>query len=182
MEHVDFVDYYTVLEVSPSASPETIERVFRELARRFHPDNRETGDRTRFDAVLEANNTLKHPVRRAQYDATYQDHLKSQPDRRPDLNGREDIGRDVDIQHKLLSVLYVRRRENIRNPGIGHAELARHAGCSYDHLEFHLWFLKEKGWIGKGEDGLFAITIDGVERANNLYREITAKKLIADQS
>src|SRR5216683_930903 len=36
-------DHYEVLQVNPKADPETIHRVYRILAQRFHPDNAETG-------------------------------------------------------------------------------------------------------------------------------------------
>jgi curved DNA-binding protein len=36
-------DYYEVLQVSTSADPDTITRVYRLLAQRFHPDNQKTG-------------------------------------------------------------------------------------------------------------------------------------------
>jgi curved DNA-binding protein CbpA len=188
MQQADFVDYYEILEVSPSASPQTIERIFRELARRYHPDNLETGDRARFDSIVEANNTLKDADRRASYDAAHQVYVKPRP--RPadeaDAGARtsagEDIGRDVAIQNKILSMLYVRRRTNIRAAGIGNEEMAERCGCSYENLEFHLWYLKEKGWIRKGEDGLFAITIEGVDRTNADYKEKSAQRLLADQS
>ena len=39
-----FIDYYEILEISPNANSETVERIFRYLAMRYHPDNRETGD------------------------------------------------------------------------------------------------------------------------------------------
>jgi curved DNA-binding protein CbpA len=48
------VDYYDVLQVSSNAEPETIHRVYRLLAQRFHPDNHETGDDARFRAIQEA--------------------------------------------------------------------------------------------------------------------------------
>ena len=31
------------------------------------------------------------------------------------------------------------------------------------HLEFHIWYLKEKGWIQRAENGGFAITATGVD-------------------
>ena len=43
----DFIDFYETLEVSPNANSETIERMFRYQARRFHPDNKASGDRAR---------------------------------------------------------------------------------------------------------------------------------------
>src|SRR5258705_11566296 len=52
------VDYYEVLQVSTSAEPETINRVFRLLAQRFHPDNQTTGNEDRFRVILEAYNVL----------------------------------------------------------------------------------------------------------------------------
>ena len=62
-----FTDYYEILEISPNANAETIERIFRHLAMRYHPDNQETGDLSRFTALVEAHNTLKDPVKRGFY-------------------------------------------------------------------------------------------------------------------
>lgn len=61
-----FIDYYEVLEISPNVNSDTIERMFRYFAQRYHPDNSQTGDLTRFDVIVEAHNTLRDPVRRAQ--------------------------------------------------------------------------------------------------------------------
>ncbi len=181
MEHPSFVNYYEVLEISANASPETIERVFRELARRYHPDNHATGDRSRFDAVLEAHDTLKDTSKRSEYDVRYNSHLKSRC-KADDVIVSDDIGRDLDIQNNILSILYVKRRADVRSAGLSNAAMARRAGCTYDELDFHLWYLKEKGWIRKGDDGLFAITIEGVDRAGAIYQEKMAKKLLTNQS
>ena len=37
-------------------------------------------------------------------------------------------------------------------------------GCSEGVLEFHLWYLKQKGWVERTETGGYAITVDGVDR------------------
>ena len=63
-----FVDYYEILEISPNANSDTIQRIFRHLAKRYHPDNPDTGDSLRFSEILEAHETLKDPVSRARYD------------------------------------------------------------------------------------------------------------------
>src|SRR5215510_2235190 len=68
MDASNFIDYYEILEISPNANSGTIERIFRYFAQRYHPDNQDTGDRHRFETILEAYNTLKDPVKRAQYD------------------------------------------------------------------------------------------------------------------
>jgi preprotein translocase subunit Sec63 len=42
LEASEFVDYYEILEISPNADSGAIERMFRYLAQRYHPDNRDT--------------------------------------------------------------------------------------------------------------------------------------------
>jgi curved DNA-binding protein CbpA len=183
MEASEFIDYYEILEISPNADSGTIERMFRYLAQRYHPDNRDTGDRLRFDVILEAHNTLKDPIKRAQYDIQHKNHSGLRWRLAEEASDSKGIERDVDIQNKLLSILYVKRRQNIRDPGIGDLELERLLGCPAEHLEFHLWYLKEKGWIGRTENGMLAITVEGVDRANSEHdRKTISKKLLSDHS
>ena len=59
---------YTVLEVSPTASPETISAAFRSLSSRFHPDNQKTGNEVRYKEITAAWSVLKDPVKRKRYD------------------------------------------------------------------------------------------------------------------
>ena len=54
MESSEFIDYYEILEISPNANSGTVERMFRYLAKRYHPDNQDTGDRLRFHLILDA--------------------------------------------------------------------------------------------------------------------------------
>jgi hypothetical protein len=49
----------------------------------------------------------------------------------------------IDTQNRLLSLHCVKCRQNVREPGIGEVELERLSDCPADHLEFHLWHLKE---------------------------------------
>ena len=65
-------DYYEVLQVSASAELETIHRVYRLLAQRFHPDNRETGNPARFRLISEACGVLSNPEERARYDVIHE--------------------------------------------------------------------------------------------------------------
>ena len=59
-------DYYEILQISPTAEPETVHRVYRLLAQRCHPDNKETGDEAQFRQLSEAYYVLSDPGRRAQ--------------------------------------------------------------------------------------------------------------------
>src|SRR5262249_44578462 len=95
-----------------------------------------------------------------------------------DTNG---LQRDSDVQDKLLSILYVKRRRDTNHPGIGNIDLERLLDCPREHLEFHLWYLKEKGWIKKLENGLLAITVEGVDRATSERDGMRTAKLLTDQ-
>ena len=66
------VDYYEILQVSSSAEPETIQRIFRMLAQRYHPDNKDTGDERRFREIQEAYTVLTDAEKRARYDIGYE--------------------------------------------------------------------------------------------------------------
>jgi curved DNA-binding protein CbpA len=174
-----FTDYYEILEISPNANSETVERIFRYLALRYHPDNQDTGDLSRFSQIVEAHNTLKDPVTRAQYDVQYKDHTGSRWKLAEEASDANSIERDVAIQDKLLSILYVKRRQDIQDPGLGDHELERLSGVPREHLEFHLWYLKAKGWIARLENGMLAITVDGIDHANSeRRRESSTTKLL----
>ena len=175
MEASNFIDCYEILEISPNADLGTIERMFRYLAQRYHPDNQDTGDRLRFDAIMAAYGTLKDPVKRAKHDIQRKNHSTEQ------ASDGDGIGRDADIQNKLLSMLYVQRRRNIRDPGIGSGILGRTLDCPAEHVEFHLWYLKEKGWVNRTDGGAFAITAEGVDRANSEHHRKNITKLLTDQ-
>ncbi len=47
-----FIDFYEVLQISPTAELETIRRVYRLLALRYHPDNNESGNQREFEIVF----------------------------------------------------------------------------------------------------------------------------------
>ena len=65
------LDYYDILQVSQTAEPETIHRVYRLLAQRYHPDNLNSGNGDRFRALHEAYSVLSDPESRARYDVSY---------------------------------------------------------------------------------------------------------------
>jgi curved DNA-binding protein len=66
----DFKDYYTILGVSKTATPEEIKRAYRKLARKCHPDLN-PGDKdaeAKFKDLNAANEVLSDPEKRQKYD------------------------------------------------------------------------------------------------------------------
>lgn len=66
----DFKDYYAILGVSKTATPEEIKQAYRKLARKYHPDlNPENKDaEEKFKDLNEANEILSDPEKRQKYD------------------------------------------------------------------------------------------------------------------
>lgn len=183
MEAPSFIDYYEVLEISPNANSETVERMFRYLARHYHPDNLATADRDRFDLILEAHNVLRDPVKRVQYDLEYHRRLGARTELVEEVGGGGGVDRDQDIQHKVLAMLYAKRRRDGHDPGIGNAELGRLLACPSEILDFNLWYLREKRWLRPNQNGTLEITVEGVDRMNaHSHTDAAARKLLTDQT
>ena len=157
----DFINHYDTLEVSASASFETVERVFRYLAKRYHPDSAEHGDIKKFAQIAEAYEVLGDPERRANFDVE----LGKQKVAEVELvEGAGTVGDDTADRHQLLSLFYAQRRKDIKNPGLGLNTVEQLMGIPVEVLDFHVWFFREKGWIQREEGGAISITADGVEK------------------
>lgn len=157
----DFVNHYEILEISSSASFETVERVFRYLAKRYHPDSSEHGDIQKFAQIAEAYEVVGSPERRASFDLE----LNKQKAVEVELDkGAASIGDDTADRHRLLSLFYAQRRKDIKKPGLGINSVEQMMGIPVEVLDFHVWFFRERGWIQREEGGAISITADGVEK------------------
>jgi curved DNA-binding protein len=106
------VNYYDLLQISPHAEIETIERVYRILASRYGPENPQTADPERFHLLTQAYETLREPLSRARYERTLESG-KAAP--LPIFLAREftdGIDAEAKIRIGVLCLLYSKRRAN----------------------------------------------------------------------
>jgi hypothetical protein len=177
-------DYYEILQLSQKADMETIHRVYRIMAARFHPDNPNGGDQERFLLLSEAYRVLSDPARRAQYDL-----LKStdRPSPVPLFQARAFVDeKEGELNRRLgvLCLLYAQRRRSPDHPAIALIELEGLMSIPREYLEFTLWYLKQKKYVEMNEGADFSLTATGVDfvEDHTLAREILLRLLSGDET
>lgn len=158
-------DLYELLQISPNADFDTIQRVYRLLAQRYHPDNSETADAETFRRVLNAYKILSDPEKRAAYDSGY----KTVRERRWRIFDQEKAMRGVKGEKAkrdgIMGLLYTKRINEPASPAMDAREFEQLLGVPREHLEFSLWYLREQGYIARTDNGKFSITVKGVDQA-----------------
>ena len=94
---MEYKDYYSTLGVARDASQEEIQKSYRKLARKYHPDVNQAADaEKRFKEIGEAYEVLKDPGKRAKYDR-YGTAWKAAQRGGPPPPGFEDVRFDFDF-------------------------------------------------------------------------------------
>lgn len=159
----EFRDYFELLQISPNAEAQTVHRVYKMLAARFHPDNSSTGDESKFLLLQEAYRVLADPQARAAYKAEWEvRRLRPLPvfEMAEFFNGME-----VQSYRRLgiLCLLYNQRRTTPDHPNMSLFEMEARMAIPREHLEFTVWYLREKNLLRLHESGELSITAEGVD-------------------
>ena len=152
-------DYYEILQLNANATQDAIERMFRYLAVKYHPDK--GGDKERFNFLVKAFEILRDPVSRASYDAEQEQEKKGNAAL---TDHARKAGPDTIERHELLCLFYARRRQAENSPALGAHTVKKMMNLPDEVLEFHLWYFREKGWIKRAENGGLVITAEGVDK------------------
>jgi curved DNA-binding protein len=163
MNQNNYVNYYEDMQLNPNADLETIERVYRLLAKKYHPDNNGTGNSDKFNIITLAYKVLSDAEKRAAFDVKYEDTRNQKLETLSNVSSSEDFENDQQIRHAILLILYTDRRQNPSDSGVGSWRLEKSLEWPEKILEFHIWYLKEKCWIQRVDTGGYAITAIGVE-------------------
>ena len=185
-DNEDFVDLYALLQVRATCDNTMLDKAFRHFARQYHPDHPETADIDKFQQVLDAYRLLKDPERRTTYDVKYNSHYKNEENDHPkfydELVDSAPANADAEAHEEVLFSLYKRRRERADDPGVMRYYIQQKLQCSDESFEFHIWYLKSKGFIELMEDSSLAITIAGVDHVIANSREKEAVRLLTTNS
>jgi curved DNA-binding protein CbpA len=171
-------DFYELLQISPTADSETIEKIYRILAKRYHPDNTISGDINKFTEITTAYKTLRDPEKRAEYDVKYASFNEQQWNSITRTFSPDGHDNDKEIRRIILTILYLQRRDSPSDPGVGPWYLEKMMEWPEEVLTFHLWYLKEKKWILRNDSGAYAITADGVDELESYGTAIGRDRLL----
>jgi curved DNA-binding protein len=157
------VNYYDLLQINPRAEVETIDRVYRILASRYHPDNQQTGDAERFRTLTDAYQLLKDPVKRKEYDRQFE---VTPAGPLPIFLGREfteGIDAEAKIRIGVLCLLYSKRRANPDYAALSLLDMENIMAFPRERLLFALWYLRAKRFVLQDDRSSFIIAAEGVD-------------------
>jgi curved DNA-binding protein len=182
MARDDAPDYYEILQISPTADPDTVHKVYRLLAQRSHPDNKETGNEALFRQLSEAYQVLSDPERRAKYDVG---HAALRQARWRLVSSGVQAANDFEVEQLIrltvLEVLYTRRRTEPSSSGLSMWELESLIGRAREQLEFTIWYLASKKYVTRSDGSELVITAEGVEYLESNYALNSQRRLSPGQ-
>ena len=144
------VNYYDLLQINPRAEIETIERVYRMMAARYHPDNQQTGDADRFRVLNDAYQMLRDPLKRSEYDKQFETRTAGPL---PIFLGKEftdGIDAEAKIRVGVLCLLYSKRRANPDYAALSLLDMENIMAFPRERLLFALWYLRAKRFVLAG--------------------------------
>jgi curved DNA-binding protein CbpA len=157
------VNYYDLLQINPRAEIETIERVYRMMAARYHPDNQQTGDPERFRVLNDAYQMLRDPVKRREYDKQFETRTAGPL---PIFLGKEftdGIDAEAKIRIGVLCLLYSKRRANPDYAALSLLDMENIMSFPRERLLFALWYLRAKRYVLQDDRSSFIIAAEGVD-------------------
>lgn len=158
-----FQDHYALLGLAPKCSSAALQAAYTKAAQKYHPNNPDTGDQTKFDAVNLAFEVLSDPQLRKEFDK-----LKGvdQDDGIPRFTGAGffvALGRESRLRVALMCLLYDRRRTRPFTPSLSMRQVENSLLCTAEELSFALWYLKQRVLVGQDDKSSLLITVEGMD-------------------
>lgn len=109
-------NYYDILQINKNASPEIIEKAYKTLAKKYHPDLQPEENKKQAEEILkdinEAYEVLSNPISKANYDNSLQENYISEED-------YENLYNQNEVLKSKLNNIY-QQEKNIYNKNINY--------------------------------------------------------------
>ena len=154
-------DHHELLRAGMAGDAERLDRIYRALAFRYHPDNGDSGDSEIFLRISEIYRIFSVS--------------KPSPEREIAKSGGTDwqsgLRRLKDKRAAVLGLLCQRRMSDYRNAFVSPGELESLAGMAPDEIGFVLWYLREKGAVtGSDSSPDYSISAKGVDILESVHQ------------
>jgi DnaJ domain/PilZ domain len=157
------LDCYEVMQLNPNADADTVRRVHRILAQRYHPDTPDTGNAEMFIRLTAAARILSDSEKRAKYDARYHASKQLQWKIFDQAEAVQGPQAERAKRRGILGLLYAKAVHDPECGGMTAVSFEEMLGCPREHLQAALWYLKGKGFIARGDNGRYSITVQGFD-------------------
>src|ERR1700693_6485945 len=157
------VNCYDLLQINPHAEIETIERVYRILAGRYHPDNQATAGAEKFRVLNDAYQMLRDPAKRAEYAKEFQGAPAGPLAIFLGKEFADGIDSEAKIRIGVLCLLYSKRRANPDYAALSLLDMENIMAFPRERLLFALWYLRAKRFVVQDDRSSFIISAEGVD-------------------
>ena len=148
---------YEILEVSENASSEVIDKAYKVLAKKYHPDLQNSGDRSAAEEKMkqlnEAYNVLSDDIKRKEYDQM----LKSEREE-AELKKEEDIKKSIYVNRDLNKTANTDANKDINkdvNNAINNENVEEKLNENYYNYLRSLGYTIKEGWTWQRVKSLF---------------------------
>jgi len=161
------LDCYEIMQLNPRADADTIHRVHRILAQRYHPDTPSTGNAEMFIRLNAAAQVLADPERRAKYDARYRAEKQSLWKIFDHAAAALAPQAEKAKRRGILGLLHAKTLHNPERASMTAVDFEELLGCPREQLQAAFWYLKGKNQIVRGDNGHYSITVLGFDEVES---------------
>jgi hypothetical protein len=164
-------DHHELLRAGVAGDADRLERIYRALAFRYHPDNRDSGDSEIFLRITETYRIL----------SVSQPSPELEVARPRSLDWQTGIRGLKDKRAAVLGLLCQRRMGDYRNAFVSASEIESFTGMAPDEVGFILWYLREKGAVTVCDNSPdFSISAAGVDLLESAHYEDVRGGAVSD--
>jgi hypothetical protein len=166
-------DHHELLRAGVAGDAERLDRVYRALAFRYHPDNGDSGDSEIFLRISETYRILSVSKPRPEREIARHD----------GTDWQTGLRRLKDKRVAVLGLLCQRRMSDYRNAYVSPGDLESLTGMAPDEIGFILWYLREKGAVtGSDSSPDYSISAAGVDMLESTHQGDVRADAVVDET